>query len=122
MLRGGFSLGLVWRPGRHQGGRHRRPHRQGPRLAPCTQLLSNFLPPNDRKRPVLQCGLDSLGVAYERIRAPYGAAHHLEAVYYPADDNVFENPLIVLAGGFDSTLQELYFVLVKVPMSAAMMF
>jgi hypothetical protein len=80
-----------------------------------------FLPPDDPKRPVsaekniqfFYAGLDALGVAYERIRAPYGTAHHLEAVYYPADYKDFEKPLIVLGGGFDSTLEELYFVLVK---------
>jgi pimeloyl-ACP methyl ester carboxylesterase len=80
-----------------------------------------FLPPNDPKRPVsaeknissFYAGLDTLGVAYERIRAPYETAHHLEAVYYPADHKDFEKPLIVLGGGFDSTLEELYFVLVK---------
>jgi len=50
-----------------------------------------FLPPNDPNRPAsaekniwcFYAGLDTLGVAYERIRAPYGTAHHLEAVYYP---------------------------------------
>src|SRR6516164_5760908 len=58
-------------------------------------------------------GLDALGVAHQRIRAPYGAGHHLEAVYYPAAHHDSETPLIVLGGGFDSTLEELYFVLVK---------
>ncbi len=68
-----------------------------------------FLLPDDAKRPMsgqknIQCfyaGLDALGVTYERIRAPYGAGHHLEAVYYPADRGDPEKPLIVLGGGFD---------------------
>jgi len=80
-----------------------------------------FLPPNDPNRPVsaekniwcFYAGLDTLGVAYERIRAPYGTAHRLDAVYYPAVRKDFDKPLIVLGGGFDSTLEELYFVLVK---------
>jgi hypothetical protein len=80
-----------------------------------------FLPPNDPKRPIsaeknirsFYAGLDTLGVAYERIRVPYGTAHHLEAVYYPADREDLEKPLIVLGGGIDSTLEELYFVLVN---------
>jgi pimeloyl-ACP methyl ester carboxylesterase len=80
-----------------------------------------FLPPGDPKRPVsadkniraFYAGLDALGVTYERIRVPYGTDHHLEAVYYPANHNDPEKPLIVLGGGFDSTLEELYFVLVK---------
>jgi alpha-beta hydrolase superfamily lysophospholipase len=80
-----------------------------------------LLPSDDPKRPMaaeknirsFYAGLDALGVAYERIRAPYGTGHHLEAVYYPASDKGSEKPLIVLGGGFDSTLEELYFVLVK---------
>jgi alpha-beta hydrolase superfamily lysophospholipase len=80
-----------------------------------------FLPQDDLKRPMsaeknirsFYAGLDALSVAYERIRVPYGTSHHLEAVYYPADHNNPEKPLIVLGGGFDSTLEELYFVLVK---------
>jgi dienelactone hydrolase len=80
-----------------------------------------FLPPDDPKRPVsaakniqsFYAGLDALGVAYERIEVPYGEGHHLEAVYYPAADRDPMKPLIVLIGGYDSTLEELYFVLVK---------
>ena len=80
-----------------------------------------FLPPDDAKRPVsatkniqsFYAGLDALGVVYERIEVPYGEGHHLEAVYYPAAESDPRRPLIVLGGGFDSTLEELYFVLVK---------
>jgi alpha-beta hydrolase superfamily lysophospholipase len=80
-----------------------------------------FLPPDDPKRAgsaeknirSFYAGLDALGVAYQRIRVPYGAEHHLEAVYYPAVPHDAKKPLIVLGGGFDSTLEELYFVLVK---------
>jgi alpha-beta hydrolase superfamily lysophospholipase len=80
-----------------------------------------FLTPDDARRPVsaaknvqsFYAGLDTLGVAYQRIKVPYGEGHHLEAVYYPAAAGGPGRPLIVLGGGYDSTLEELYFVLVK---------
>jgi hypothetical protein len=80
-----------------------------------------FLPSDDAKRPMsvakniqsFYAGLDTLGVAYQQIKVPYGEGHHLEAVYYPAAEGGPRRPLIVLGGGFDSTLEELYFVLVK---------
>ena len=80
-----------------------------------------FLSPNDAKRPAsaakniqsFYAGLDALGVAYQQIKVPYDDGHHLEAVYYPAAEGGARRPLIVLGGGFDSTLEELYFVLVK---------
>jgi alpha-beta hydrolase superfamily lysophospholipase len=56
-------------------------------------------------------GLDTLGVGYERISVPYGA-HHLNALYFPGPQESEKRPLIVICGGFDSTLEELYFVLV----------
>ncbi len=79
-----------------------------------------FLPPDDPKRPVsaakntqsFYAGLDVLGVAHERIKVPYGEGH-LEAVYYPATESGPMKPLIIFCGGYDSTLEELYFVLVK---------
>jgi len=80
-----------------------------------------FLPPEDAKRPVssaknsqsFYAGLDALGVVYQRIKVPYGEGHHLEAVHYPASEGGPGKPLIVLGGGYDSTLEELYFALVK---------
>ena len=56
-------------------------------------------------------GLDTLGVRYERISAPYGA-HHLNALYFAGPPGSEKLPLIVICGGFDSTLEELYFVVV----------
>jgi hypothetical protein len=49
-----------------------------------------FLLSDDAKRPVsaakniqsFYAGLDALGVAYQRLKVPYGEGHHLEAVYY----------------------------------------
>ena len=81
-----------------------------------------FLPPEDPKRPVssakniqsFYAGLDALSVRYQRIKVPYSDGHHLDAVYYPAPESPSKKrPLIVLGGGFDSTIEELYFVLVK---------
>ena len=56
-------------------------------------------------------GLDTLGVSYDRIDVPYGA-HHLNALYFPGPHGSEKRPIIVICGGFDSTLEELYFVLV----------
>src|SRR5262249_47794568 len=80
-----------------------------------------FLPPDDPKRPTsaaknvqsFYAGLDALGVVHQRIKVPYGADHHLEAVYYPTTEGAPSGPLIVLGGGLDSTIEELYFLLVK---------
>ena len=79
-----------------------------------------FLAPQDAKRPLsfaknvkaFHLGLDTLGVRYERIKVPYGQ-HHLNAIYYPGPAGADARPLIVLCGGFDSTLEELYFTLVR---------
>jgi alpha-beta hydrolase superfamily lysophospholipase len=78
-----------------------------------------FLGPHDPRRPALwrknvgafYAGLDVLKVAHERIRVPYGA-HHLNAVYYPGGEGSEAKPLIVFVGGYDSTMEELYFQLV----------
>ena len=77
-----------------------------------------FLSPSDSRRPVtfrrsiqvFEAGLDALGVARERTRVPYGP-NHLNAIFYPAPPSAQAQPLLVLCGGFDSTLEELYFVL-----------
>jgi pimeloyl-ACP methyl ester carboxylesterase len=76
-----------------------------------------YLPSNDPKRPatfdltrkVFYEGLDTLGVAYEKIDVPYGA-NELKAVYYPAPKPV-AGPLIVFCGGYDTIVEELYFFL-----------
>ncbi len=79
-----------------------------------------FLSPEDPKRAesfdtsvkMFHQGLDTLGVKYEKISVPYGK-HHLNAIYYPGPQGSDKKPLIVLVGGFDSTLEELYFVLAR---------
>jgi alpha-beta hydrolase superfamily lysophospholipase len=58
-------------------------------------------------------GLDTLGVSYERIKVPYGDGTHLNAVYYPATAADPQKPLIMFVGGYDSTLEELYFALAQ---------
>jgi pimeloyl-ACP methyl ester carboxylesterase len=78
-----------------------------------------FLPPDDPKRPAsfdrnrqaFYGGLDTLGIAYERIPVPFGT-HHLNAVFYPAAaGGPVHAPLIVFCGGSDTTVEELYFFL-----------
>ena len=77
-----------------------------------------LLPPNDPKRPnafardnaAFYEGLQTLGVHHELFQAPY-AGTHLKADYYPAPEGAEAKPLIVFCGGYDSTLEELYFVL-----------
>ena len=79
-----------------------------------------FLLPTDPRRPAMyrrnvdafNDGLDALGVVRQRTRIPYGAANHLNAIFYPGPFGSAAKPLLVLCGGFDSTLEELYFVLV----------
>jgi len=76
-----------------------------------------YLPPCDAKRPatydlcrkVFYEGLDTLGVAYEKIDVPYGA-NQLKAVYYPAPKSI-GGPLVVFHGGYDTIVEELYFFL-----------
>ena len=78
-----------------------------------------FLPPTDPRRPAMyrrnvdafNDGLDALGVARQRTRIPYDL-NHLNAIFYPGPPGAEDKPLLVLCGGFDSTLEELYFVLV----------
>jgi alpha-beta hydrolase superfamily lysophospholipase len=78
-----------------------------------------LLAPADPRRPIswkkniraFYDGLDTLGVKYERIRAGYGE-YHLNALYFPGPEQAESRPLIVICGGFDSTLEELYFVVV----------
>ena len=80
-----------------------------------------FLPPTDPQRrstakkniAAFYAGLDALDVAYERIAIPYGETNHLNAVYYPASTADAGKPLIMFVGGYDSTLEELYFALVQ---------
>jgi alpha-beta hydrolase superfamily lysophospholipase len=46
----------------------------------------------------------------EVFQAPYSGTG-LKAVYYPGPESAEERPLIVFCGGYDSTLEELYFIL-----------
>jgi pimeloyl-ACP methyl ester carboxylesterase len=77
-----------------------------------------LLPPDDPKRPAswekevayFYKGLDALGVRYERIAVPYEGSS-LRALYIPGPQGAEQKPLIVLTGGFDSSLEELYLVI-----------
>jgi alpha-beta hydrolase superfamily lysophospholipase len=78
-----------------------------------------LLPPDDPKRPAAFTrdneafyeGLQILKVPHEVLKVPYGD-HSLKAVYYPGPVGSEKLPLIVFFGGYDSTLEELYFMLV----------
>ncbi len=74
-----------------------------------------FLAPHSPERPAIwkknveafYNGLESLGVTYERMAVPFGP-HHLNAVYYPGPAGSEARPLLVVVGGYDSTMEELY--------------
>src|SRR5262249_46959292 len=77
-----------------------------------------LLEPDDPRRPqtwakntqAFYDGLEALGIRHERIAVPYGS-HHLNAVYFPGGAGSELRPLILACGGFDSTMEELYFVI-----------
>jgi alpha-beta hydrolase superfamily lysophospholipase len=74
-----------------------------------------FLSPHDSIRrqiwkknvEAFYAGLDALGVPNERLSIPYGK-YHLNAVYYPGAAGAEARPLLVVVGGYDSTMEELY--------------
>ncbi len=77
-----------------------------------------YLLPDDPRR--LECfksskrtfyeGLKTLSVPYEKFQVDYGQ-HKLNAVYYSAGQQTSNKPLILACGGYDSTLEELYFTI-----------
>ena len=75
-----------------------------------------FLAPGDSRQPALwkqnvgafDAGLQALGVAYQRLAIPFGA-NHLNAIYYPGPADAAARPLLMVVGGYDSTMEELYF-------------
>jgi alpha-beta hydrolase superfamily lysophospholipase len=74
-----------------------------------------FLPPDDARRQqayrknvtAFYQGLDAQSVLYERNAIAFGS-HHLNSVYYPGPAGAQDRPLLVVVGGYDSTLEELY--------------
>jgi alpha-beta hydrolase superfamily lysophospholipase len=56
-------------------------------------------------------GLNALGVEHELIEVAY-EEYSLKAVYYPGPEGLDHKPLIVACGGYDSTMEELYFIIV----------
>jgi alpha-beta hydrolase superfamily lysophospholipase len=74
-----------------------------------------FLSPRDPIRAAIwkknvdtfYAGLDTLAVVHERLTVAYGE-HHLNAVYYPGPAGAETRPLLVVVGGYDSTMEELY--------------
>jgi alpha-beta hydrolase superfamily lysophospholipase len=77
-----------------------------------------FLSPTDPRRAAsfksnvaaFYEGLQALRVSYERIAVPYGK-YHLNAVYYPGPAGSEARPLLVVVGGYDSTMEELYLLI-----------
>lgn len=57
-------------------------------------------------------GLADLDVVHHRFDVPYETGS-LRAIFYPGPPGWEKKPLILYVGGFDSTLEELYFFLVK---------
>ncbi len=58
-------------------------------------------------------GLETLGVEYEKLKVEYESGH-LNALYFPgkgSDAGAHTRPLIIVCGGVDSTMEELYFSL-----------
>jgi alpha-beta hydrolase superfamily lysophospholipase len=74
-----------------------------------------FLAPEDPRRAdvyrksvtAFYQGLEAQAVLHERSAIAYGS-HHLNAVYYPGPAGADSRPLLVVVGGYDSTLEELY--------------
>jgi len=74
-----------------------------------------LLPPEDPKRPsswtksltYFEKGLEISGVRCERLKVPYREGN-LRAHYFPGAPGSEDKPLIMLVGGFDSVLEELY--------------
>jgi pimeloyl-ACP methyl ester carboxylesterase len=79
-----------------------------------------LLPPDDPKRSdswkrnldSFAKGLEALGVPHERFRAPYPGGG-LRAIYYLGPAGAEKKPLVMIVGGYDSTMEELYFMLGK---------
>ena len=79
------------------------------------RVAEYMLPPSDPKRPSswrsslvrFDKGLATLGVHCERLSVPY-AGGHLRAHYFRGAPGAEHKPLIMLVGGYDSILEELY--------------
>jgi len=77
-----------------------------------------LLPPDDPKRvpswtktiDLFDKGLEAGSIRCERITVPYEGAS-LRALYLSGGSGSERKPLIVVVGGFDSILEELYFVI-----------
>ena len=70
------------------------------------------LPAFHKSRDTFIYGLKALQVEHQIIKIPYGS-HTLKAIYYPGNVGSDKKPLIIINGGYDSTLEELYFFIVK---------
>jgi alpha-beta hydrolase superfamily lysophospholipase len=79
-----------------------------------------FLHPDDQRRTetfsrsvkTFLDGLKALKVPHQVIPIPYGK-HRLKAIYYTPGSGAKDKPLMVACGGYDSTLEELYFMIAR---------
>ena len=78
-----------------------------------------FLPGDDERRAIawkaqienFDQGLADHSVAYQRYETPYESGA-LKSIFFPVEGGE-KRPLIVIVGGFDGTLEELYFMMGK---------
>jgi len=78
-----------------------------------------LLPADDKRRDIawerqintFDEGLNDLGVAFERLQVPFENGQ-LNGIFYPVEGGE-KKPLVVIVGGFDGTLEELYFLMGK---------
>ncbi len=79
-----------------------------------------FLHPEDKRRKTafsksaalfLQA-LKDLRVKHEVLKIPYKTGY-LKSIYYPGESGFRKRPLIMVHGGYDSTQEESYFIMVK---------
>lgn len=66
----------------------------------------------ERTLAYFHSGLDALGIHYEYFNVPYESGS-LRALYLPGPAGSETKPLLMVVGGFDSILEELYPVLGK---------
>lgn len=68
------------------------------------------LPTFDKSVETFYNALDSLNITHRIFYIPY-ELKQLKAVYFPGSQGAQSKPLIVAHGGYDSTLEELYFLI-----------
>ncbi len=65
------------------------------------------LPTSRKSVELYHRGMKAAGIPYEEYTIPYGK-YTLKGLFYPTRNEKRKEPLIVICGGYDSTLEELY--------------